>query len=515
VIKVSPTPLQLTAIVGFVLSCFGLALYLWISFGGPSPLAARNYEVKVPFDEATQLAEQADVRVAGVPIGKVEKVELPPGGDRAMATLSIDPEYAPLPADSQAILRGKTLLGETYVELTLGDEDGPTIPEGGELPRAQVAETVQLDEILRTFDPKTREAFQTWIRDSATGISGRGDDLSWAIALFAPTFERFDELLRTVDSQRKAVQQLFRNGAVTFRALRGRSNDLAEMIEAGEEVLATTGARDQELIEMFRVFPTFLAESKETLARTREFAQHADPLVRQLTPAARELSPMLIETGRLAPELEGFMEGLRPVVDRADRAFPAFQRLFRRDFPPLLKDIDPFLDQFNPLLDTIRAYRRDLAAVLANAAAMTNASATVGRRSLGKAKYLRSEPMLTPHSFASSPGRAAWNRTNAYSRPGIYGELLAGLQSFDTRHCGAGTESTLSPAIPTDPLFIARAGGDPDDAQDLFDRIKRFSFGNGNSTTDVTGPACRQQGPFGPFGGNGAARRFPHTLRMP
>src|SRR5690606_5861189 len=175
--------------------------------------------------EATQLAEQADVRVAGVPIGKVEKVELPPGGDRAVATLSIDSEYAPLPADTRAILRGKTLLGETYVEITLGDEDGPTIPEGGELPHAQVAETVQLDEILRTFDPDTRSAFRTWIRDSATGISGRGDDLSWAIALFAPTFERFDELLRTIDSQQEAVQRLFRNGAVAFRALRGRSND--------------------------------------------------------------------------------------------------------------------------------------------------------------------------------------------------------------------------------------------------------------------------------------------------
>lgn len=512
-IKVNPTPLQLAAIIGFVLSCFGLALYLWISFGGPSPLAARNYEVKVPFDEATQLAEQADVRVAGVPIGKVEKVELPPGGDRAMATLSIDPEYAPLPADTRAILRGKTLLGETYVEITLGDEDGPTIPEGGELPRAQVAETVQLDEILRTFDPETRSAFQTWIRDSAVGISGRGDDLSWAIALFAPTFERFDELLRTIDSQQQAVQQLFRNGAATFRALRGRSDDLAEMIEAGEEVLATTGARDRELIEMFRVFPTFLAESRATLERTRQFAQDADPLVRQLTPAARELSPMLVETGRLAPELEGFMEGLKPVVDRADRAFPAFQRLFRDDFPPLLDDLRPFLAQFNPLLDTIRAYRRDLAATVANAAAATNANMILA--SGAKKRFLRTLPMLTPHSFASSPGRPGWNRTNAYSKPGAYSALLAGIESFETRHCGSGTESTLPGDAWMDPDFLARVGGDPVAAEDLFNGIKRFGFNDQSSTATVAGPPCRQQGPFGPFGGSGAATRFPHTLRMP
>src|SRR5690606_34511712 len=103
----------------------------------------------------------------------------------------------------------------------------------------------------------------------------------------------------------------------------------------------------------------------------------------------------------------------------------------------------------------------------------------------------------------------------AYSKPGAYSELRAGLQSFEVSQCTTSTESTLSPSIPTDPDFMARVDGDPDDAQDLFDRIKRFSFGGGDSTADVTGAPCRKQGPFGPFGGNGAATRFPHTLRMP
>src|SRR5690606_26828761 len=47
--KTKPTALQIAAIAGFVLSCFGLALYLWISFGGPTPLAPRDYQIKVPF----------------------------------------------------------------------------------------------------------------------------------------------------------------------------------------------------------------------------------------------------------------------------------------------------------------------------------------------------------------------------------------------------------------------------------------------------------------------------------
>ena len=36
--KKAPTVLGLLVIAGFVLSCFGLALFLWISFGGPTPL---------------------------------------------------------------------------------------------------------------------------------------------------------------------------------------------------------------------------------------------------------------------------------------------------------------------------------------------------------------------------------------------------------------------------------------------------------------------------------------------
>ena len=172
--KKAPTALQGLVIVGFVLSCFGLALLLWISFGGPTPLRPQSYEIKVPVREATQLAEQSDVRISGVNVGKVANIDLPPAGGEAIATLSIDERFAPLPADIKATLRAKTLLGETYIELTPGTADGPQLAEGATLPAAQVAPTIQLDEILRTFDPKTRAALRTWLRDSAIAIDGRG-----------------------------------------------------------------------------------------------------------------------------------------------------------------------------------------------------------------------------------------------------------------------------------------------------------------------------------------------------
>ena len=78
--------------------------------------------------------------------------------------LEIDARYAPIPKDSRAILRQKSLLGETYVELSPGTRSTGMLHDGGKLPQGQVADTVELDEILRTFDPETRARFTQLVR---------------------------------------------------------------------------------------------------------------------------------------------------------------------------------------------------------------------------------------------------------------------------------------------------------------------------------------------------------------
>src|SRR5919205_3632191 len=113
--KQAPTLGRLLVMVGFALSCFGLLLFLWLAFGGPIPLKPKGYQVQVSFGEATQLAVEADVRISGVPVGKVKTVEPDQKSGRSFATLQIEPRFAPISKDTKAILRQKTLLGETYV----------------------------------------------------------------------------------------------------------------------------------------------------------------------------------------------------------------------------------------------------------------------------------------------------------------------------------------------------------------------------------------------------------------
>ena len=64
--KQAPSFGRILTMVLFALSCFGLLLFLWLSFGGSIPLKPANYRVRVAFPEATQLGLEADVRVAGV-----------------------------------------------------------------------------------------------------------------------------------------------------------------------------------------------------------------------------------------------------------------------------------------------------------------------------------------------------------------------------------------------------------------------------------------------------------------
>jgi phospholipid/cholesterol/gamma-HCH transport system substrate-binding protein len=512
--KRAPSTAQLLVIAGFALSCFGILLFLWVTFGGPTPFKAKPYEIKVPFNEATQLAEQSDVRISGVNVGKVQNIALAPNGKQALATVDVDDKYAPLPESTRAILRTKTLLGETYIELTPGDRNGPELADGGTVPEANIAESVQLDEIFRTFDPETRAAFQSWMQEAAVAINGQGQSLSYAIGEFEPTFTDFDKLFRVLDTQRVAVGQLFRNGATTFQALRGREGQLASLIKSSNAVFQTTARRDRDIEALFRAFPTFQDESKLTLNRLKTFALNTDPLMRQLVPAAEQLSPTLIAFAKLAPEAKGFFEGFGPVIARAPVGFPALRKLFRDDFPPLLRALDPFLRNLNPLITGLGLYKNEVTSVFANVAAASNATIPVRNEKGENFHYLRAMGPLNPESVATYSNRLTSNRNSAYSPPLWAKDLISGLPSFDTRQCSSGITATLNSNTPNEPAFNERTGGNAKEATDFFERLKQYVFAGQSSTGSVPAPGCTQQAPFKPIYGSGPETTYQHTFEQ-
>ena len=115
----TPSFSRILVMVVFALSCFGFTLFVWRSFGGPTPFEAKGYRIHVlSGSEASQLSPNADVRISGVNVGKVVAVKRATEG--ADATIQLKPRFAPLPKDAKAIVRFKTLLGETF---DIGRED--------------------------------------------------------------------------------------------------------------------------------------------------------------------------------------------------------------------------------------------------------------------------------------------------------------------------------------------------------------------------------------------------------
>src|SRR4051794_30893099 len=246
--KSTPSLAQLLTMVVFTLSCFGLLLFLWLSFGGPVPLKPKGYQVQVAFPEAATLATEADVRIAGVSVGKVRKLDVDKQSSRTIATIELDREFAPLRSDAQAMLRQKTLLGETYVQIAPGHAS-KTVPEGGRLANAQVQDTVQLDEIFDALDPATRASFRTWQQELAKGVTGRGRDFNDALGTLPGFAADGSDVLQVLASQDAALKRLVKNTGVTFAALTENEQQLRTLITSSKHVFDATASRNEALAE--------------------------------------------------------------------------------------------------------------------------------------------------------------------------------------------------------------------------------------------------------------------------
>jgi phospholipid/cholesterol/gamma-HCH transport system substrate-binding protein len=487
--KQAPTLGRLLVMAGFALSCFGLLLFLWLAFGGPIPLKPKGYRFHASFGEATQLAKEADVRISGVSVGKVKNIETNKQSGRSDATIELQPGYAPLPKDTKAILRQKTLLGETYVELTPGSKSRGTIPEDGHLAAAQVSPTVELDEIFRAFDAKTRQAFQTWMEAQAAGIKGRGRDINDALGNLAPFATDTSHILRILNSQEGAVRQLVANTGDVFNALSERQGQLGGLITNSNRVFQATASRNQQLEATFRALPTFEQESTKTLKRLTAFSNNANPLVTQLRPAARQLSPTLKSLSALAPDAKKLFKAIDPLVTASKAGLPATQR-FLDELHPLLADFDPVLRQVNPILEGVGAYKSELTAFFANTVGATQAY-TIPKPGV-QLHYLRTMNPVNPENFAVYPRRIGSNRPNPYAFPRNFDNLPQGMPQYETRQCGRGTPTIVNPLLDILP-------------QDLQNRIEKYAFA---ANSQIPAPPCKQQPPF-TF--QGETSQFPHV----
>ncbi len=512
--KRAPTLANILVIVLFALSCFGLLLFLWESFGGPVPLKPKGYRFTIAFPRTLALAEQSDVRISGVNVGHVISLKYNKDG-LAHASIEIASKYAPIRSNMHAILRQKTLLGETYVQLKPEGGNAPVLPDGGLLSEAQVEPSVTLDDILATFNPQTRQAFQVWMQSLAEGLGGRGEEINSSFAVIQPFVEDANKLVTVVNSQEGALTASIHNTGVVFNALTAREGQFRGFISNGERTFHAAAEASQEFAQAFRELPAFQRNSETALRSLDAFATNTSPLLDELRPFEEGLTPLLEAVKPFTPPFNALLTNLGPLAKAAKVGLPDVKKEIELTVP-LLAATSPVLHNLNPFFQYASEYVPELQALFANATAATQTHEK-NKNILGgpQQHVLKAMNELTPEGLSVYPQRIGTNRANAYPQPGAFRSLASGLQVFSSASCansapslsgpplGTITEETIEQLIGLEPG--SKKKGAPVENHTLYAPVANNPE---NPTNAIPAPACNQQAPF-TF--NGETSQFPHA----
>lgn len=423
---------ELGTAAAFSLAAISAIIALWVLFGGTIPLQPKGYRFDVAFGEARTLVANADVRIAGIPVGKV--VEVSPGEERTKAVIELEPRYAPLPGDARAIVRTKTPLGESYVEITRGSPRAEPIPDGGTMRAANVQPSQQIEQVLGAFDEPTRKAFRTFMVDGAAALKGQGVDLNQALGATGPAVEDLGTVVDALDAQSQDVEQLVSSTSVALRALGERPDDLRSLVRSGEEVLGATAGRDRELTATVRAFAPFVRVLRPAMADVERSLALAAPTLKTLRPVTPLLAPALEEADRLAPVATKLFRDLRPFLRSVESSSGPAARLIRV-VRPAATALDRSGAEAIPPLQLLTAYRDD---VVWNAG--TAAASFAYPRISGGGTLTRSAraalTFTTSQGLIGSETRPRDHRGNPYPAPGSQIEQTAWECSHASKPAG-------------------------------------------------------------------------------
>ncbi len=326
-----------------VIALVALAIFTFFAFAKDIPFT-KGYEMKAVFQNASALQLNSPVRVAGVDVGKVAKVQAL-GSDSTLTevTLKIDDDGLPIHRDARLKIRPRIFLeGNFFVDVRPGTPGSPDLPDGGTIGPTQTAAPVQLDQVLGALKSSARRDLQKLVQGYGEAINGKPTAAEDATQDPSTQGQRASESLN--DSLEDAPDAL-RQTAIVNEALLGTSpSDLSRLIRGNQRVAAalvrsegnlkdlitnfstTTGAlaaRQNDLRATVRELPRVLEAANPAFDSlnaafpdTRAFAREIIPGVRE-TPATIEASlPWIAQTRALVrpSELGGAIGDLQPAV---------------------------------------------------------------------------------------------------------------------------------------------------------------------------------------------------------
>lgn len=322
-----------------------------------------DYRVSMTLANANQLVKGNQVKVGGVPVGSVSKIELADDG-RARIELSINKDGPrPLHTGTQATVRSTSLSGisNRYVALLPGPKDEPKIDDGGSIPGEGVHGEVDLDEVLNTLDPALQSDLRLAVRELGGAFDAEtGRDLNEGIRALNPALSQVGLTEQEVLRDQEKFERFLTQSADVVSAVATRDDRIPPLVANANATLEAVARRSENLESSLRQLPPTLRQANTTLVNLRGAVGDLRPTVRLAQPVAPLLTDFLTDlqpTARLArpvisdlratidspgeSDLIGVLRGLEPV---ARAGIPAFRATVPtvEDLLPVLRDLRPY-----------------------------------------------------------------------------------------------------------------------------------------------------------------------------
>jgi virulence factor Mce-like protein len=265
--------------------------FLAVNIGQPNPLSS-DYQVHAVFPDADGIPTAADVRVAGVGVGKVTAVSHDPQNPGyTVVTLQIgSPSAVPVYTNGYAVVRPKTLLGEKYVDLTVGSRaSGEAIQSGGYLPESRGSKDVSNDEIFNAFDAKTRAQQQVVLQELDKATTGRAGDVQAILPQLTQVVQDLSPLAKVYEKDNPQVDDIFQQLDTVLKALSDEHEQLAGLLANGNQALGAIAQRNDALIGTLQEFSNVATEFNAAMAPT---VQEQRASLARLAPTFDQLTHM-------------------------------------------------------------------------------------------------------------------------------------------------------------------------------------------------------------------------------
>jgi len=306
-----------------------LAVFLAYNANNGLPFVP-SYRISVQVPNAGTLVSGNDVRVAGVRVGFVEDVvpvQHSNGRVTAKADLKLDKSVDPIPKGSTVIVRAQSSLGLKYLEIDRSNNPNG-YPEGSTLPlSAAHPRPVEFDQVLSTFNGRTRSAIRQNLVQFGAVLAGRGPQINAALGQLRPLLRRLQPVARNLASSKTGLARFFRQAGHAAAEVAPVAGTQAHMFISLDTTFGALASVARPFIQdtITQTPPTF-----DTLIRTSPristFLRHNAALFADLRPGVHALnrtSPAIasaLETGaRVLPGAPSLNAQLAPTARSLER----------------------------------------------------------------------------------------------------------------------------------------------------------------------------------------------------